>query len=555
MQAMNPLRPRRQILKAVVKTAAVLFVVLTCASSALAQSSNGWTLVWSDEFTQANGSSPDASKWAYDIGTGSSGWGNNEWQYYTSRTNNVRIENNQLVIEAKAESHMGANYTSARLKTQGKASWTYGRMEARIKLPRGQGIWPAFWMLGTNITSAGWPDCGEIDILENIGREPTIIHGTVHGPGYSGGNSISGPYSLPGNPVFADDFHVYAVEWTTNQIKWFVDTQPYFSVTPVNLTGSWVFNAPEFVILNVAVGGNWPGYPDGTTVFPQRMLVDYVRVYAISNPPPANSGALLNGNFETGALAPWQGRGFCCANPAGGNITSTNGLVWDPNLNANNNQGIRNPAMGTYACKLFGNFSGATNHPGFYQDVDALPGSKWLASIKARTQNTDYIRDGNQAVVEVSFLDGLDNVLAKYASAVFTTNLPINTWISLDVTNRILPTVGTTNRLQAPANTVKARFEVTYSQALYEVGSIYFDDARLDEIVFAPPTLTVSSSGVGNLQISFATQPGVSYRVVYKNALAETVWNPIETIPGDGTTKSVTYPATAVARFFAVQLL
>lgn len=540
------------------ETAGVLLAILVIASHAAAQSSNGWTLVWSDEFTQANGSSPDSTKWAYDIGTGSSGWGNNEWQYYTARTNNVRIENNQLVIEARQESYQGSSYTSARLKTQGKASWTYGRMEARIKLPRGQGIWPAFWMLGTNFTSAGWPQCGEIDILENIGREPTTIHGTVHGPGYSGGSSIGGAYSLPGNPVFADDYHVYAVEWRTNHLQWFVDDQLFFSVTPASLTGAWVFNAPQFLILNVAVGGNWPGYPDGTTVFPQRMLVDYVRVYAISKPPvlpPTHSGALINGDFETGALAPWQGRDFCCANPAGGNLTSTNGLVWDPDLNANNNQGIRNPAFGMYACKLYGNFSGVPNHPGFYQDVAVVPGSKWLASIKARTQNTDYIRHGNQAVVEVSFLDGLDNVLAKYASPVFATNLPINTWISLDVTNRILPTVGTTNRMQAPANTVKARFAVTYSQALYEVGSIYFDDARLEEIVFAPPTLAVSSSGLGQIQISFATRPGVDYRVVYKNTLSGTVWNPIETIPGDGTTKIVTYPATAASRFFAVQLL
>jgi len=178
----------------------------------------------------------------------------------------------------------------------------------------------------------------------------------------------------------------------------------------------------------------------------------------------------------------------------------------------------------------------------------------WTATIKARTQNTDYIRPNNQAVVEVSFLDGVDNVLGKYASQVFTTNTPINTWINMDVTNRILPTIGTTNRMQAPVGTVKARFEVTYSQTLYEVGSIYFDEAKLNEIVFTPPTLAASLTAPGSIQISFATQPTVSYRVLYKNALTDLTWNPIETIPGDGTTKSVTYPITPSPRFFAVQL-
>lgn len=259
--------------------------LLICFGSLSARGQTNWTLIWADEFTQANGTLPDSTKWAYDIGTGRGGWGNNERQYYTARTNNVRIENNQLVIEAKPESYMGSGYTSARLKTQGKASWTYGRMEARMKLPRGQGIWPAFWMLGTNNTSVHWPTCGEIDILENIGREPTIIHGTVHGPGYSGGGGIGRGYSLPGNPVFADDFHVYAIEWTPNQITWFVDGTHYFTVTPASLPpgANWVFNQPQFLILNLAVGGNWPGYPDGTTIFPQQLTVDYVRVYEKSN--------------------------------------------------------------------------------------------------------------------------------------------------------------------------------------------------------------------------------------------------------------------------------
>jgi beta-glucanase (GH16 family) len=239
----------------------------------------GWQLVWADEFTQANGTSPSSVNWNYDIGTGSGGWGNNELQYYTSRTNNVRIENDQLVIEAKAESYMGSSYTSARLKTQGKWSWTYGRMEARIKVPRTQGIWPAFWMLGTNIPSVGWPQCGEIDIMEHIGAEPKKVYGTIHGPGYSGGGGVGGSYTFV--PDVADDFRVFAVEWETNVIRWYVDGINYFTATPANIGGNtWVFNQPQFFLLNVAVGGNWPGNPDGTTILPQKMLVDYVRVYS-----------------------------------------------------------------------------------------------------------------------------------------------------------------------------------------------------------------------------------------------------------------------------------
>jgi beta-glucanase (GH16 family) len=239
----------------------------------------GWHLVWNDEFDQPDGSGPDVAKWAFDVG--GNGWGNNELECYTARTNNARVEGGKLVIEARQESYGGRSYTSARLLTKGKASWTYGRIEARIRIPRGQGIWPAFWMLGTNIAAASWPRCGEIDIMENIGKEPGLVHGTVHGPGYSGGGGIGGPCTLPDGAAFADDFHVYAVEWTTNQIQWFMDGQPYFSVTPARLPkgAAWVFDRPQFLLLNLAVGGGWPGNPNAQTTFPQRMLVDYVRVY------------------------------------------------------------------------------------------------------------------------------------------------------------------------------------------------------------------------------------------------------------------------------------
>ena len=257
-------------------------------------SSDGWTLVWSDEFNQPDGSAPDSTKWGYV--TGGKGWGNHELEYYTSGTNNARIEDGKLVIEARQESFGGRNYTSARLQTKGKWSWTYGRIEARIKVPRGQGLWPAFWMLSANTDSVGWPACGEIDIMENLGREPGMIHGTVHGPGYSGAKGIGGPFTLPGGAAFADDFHVFAIECETNCIRWFVDDQPYFTVTPASLPGGtrWVFNQPKFVLLNLAVGGGWPGNPDGATAFPQRMLVDYVRVYHKTSSPKTDFPSSLS---------------------------------------------------------------------------------------------------------------------------------------------------------------------------------------------------------------------------------------------------------------------
>jgi beta-glucanase (GH16 family) len=300
------------------KTIAIsLLGIVATATAATAQAIPGRTLLWADEFTQADGTKPDSTKWGNDIG--GSGWGNNELQYYTDRTENARIEGGQLVIEARKENFGGKSYTSARLLTKNKVSWTYGRIEARIKIPKGQGIWPAFWMLGANIDGVGWPLCGEIDIMENIGSLPSTLYGTLHGPGYSGGGGISGNTVLAG-AALGDDFHVYAIEWEENRIRWFLDGQQFFSLTPANLPGgsAWVFNAPQFLILNVAVGGNWPGSPNASTVFPQRMTVDYVRVYApvtVSTPPttltvdpaeewlgymnvselPANGGGYLSG--------------------------------------------------------------------------------------------------------------------------------------------------------------------------------------------------------------------------------------------------------------------
>jgi beta-glucanase (GH16 family) len=259
-------------------------VVVQPVAPARAAAPPSWTLSWSDEFDGPDGSVVDASKWATE--TGGNGFGNNELEYYTDRAENAHLENGALVITAAKERFTGRDgvtrsYTSARLKTQGKFSQRYGRFEARLKIPFGQGIWPAFWMLGDNVGSAGWPTCGEIDIMENIGREPATVHGTIHGPGYSGGSGIGAPYALANGQRFADDFHVYAIEWEPAAIRWYVDDVLYQTRTPADLPNGakWVYDHPFFMLLNVAVGGGWPGNPDDATVFPQTMLVDYVRVY------------------------------------------------------------------------------------------------------------------------------------------------------------------------------------------------------------------------------------------------------------------------------------
>ena len=241
-------------------------------------------LAFADEFEGPAGSPPDASKWTHD--RGGSGWGNDELQYYTDSTRNAALDGSgALVITARAERRHGRNYTSARLKTLGRFAQAYGRFEARIRIPQGQGIWPAFWLLGSDMDAVGWPQCGEIDVMENIGREPTLVYGTVHGPGYSDEGGIGAAYGLPGGARFADDYHVYAVEWEPEAVRWYVDGALRQTLTPGALPrgARWVLDHPFFILLNVAVGGRWPGPPDKTTQLPQQMLVDYVRVY--TQPP------------------------------------------------------------------------------------------------------------------------------------------------------------------------------------------------------------------------------------------------------------------------------
>jgi beta-glucanase (GH16 family) len=255
--------------------------------TAVAQDAS-WVPVWGDEF---DGPDIDTRNWTFDIG--GNGWGNNELQYYTDRPVNSRIVpidpeegegfNGALMIEAHEEKYRNRRYTSARLKTQGLRNFTYGRIEARIQLPQSTGAWPAFWMLGSDFVDVGWPNCGEIDIMEWVPSLELSTRGSAHGPEYFGAHSFHGDWGGP----LTEGFHVFAVEWEPESIRWLVDGEEFVEMTRETVPGTWVFDHPFFIILNLAIGGDWPGPPDETTEFPLRMLVDYVRVVQHETPPPS----------------------------------------------------------------------------------------------------------------------------------------------------------------------------------------------------------------------------------------------------------------------------
>ncbi|MEE1942869.1 family 16 glycosylhydrolase [Streptomyces sp. TRM 70361] len=278
---------------AALATAAVAVTVNGTASAGSSAASSGTSaeaaaeVLFEDHFDGPAGAAVDGAKWTLE--TGDNSGNNHERQYYTPGNANAALDGvGNLVITARKENprdyqcwYGRCEYTSARMNTAGKFTTTYGHVEARIKVPRGQGMWPAFWMLGADIgdPNVGWPRSGEIDVMENVGYEPGTVHGTIHGPGYSGGEGIGAGYTLPNGRAFADDFHTFAVDWSPNSITWSVDGQVYQRRTPADLGGDqWVFDKPFFLILNLAVGGDWPGLPDASTSFPQKMVVDYVRV-------------------------------------------------------------------------------------------------------------------------------------------------------------------------------------------------------------------------------------------------------------------------------------
>ncbi|MBN0042680.1 family 16 glycosylhydrolase [Streptomyces actuosus] len=266
-------------------------------------------VAFSDTFDGPAGAPADPAKWQSETGDNVN---NHERQYYTSHTANAALDGQgHLVITARRENPAGyqcwygtCQYTSARLNTAGRFSARYGHVEARMRIPRGQGMWPAFWMLGTDIGQVGWPASGEIDVMENVGHEPSTVHGTIHGPGYSGSGGIGAGYSLPGGQAFADAFHTYAVDWAPGSITWSVDGAVFQRRTPADLGGrTWVFDKPFFLIMNLAVGGYWPGDPDGSTALPQQLVVDSVSVTTA----------------DTATGVPVRGPGGKCMDVAGAN--------------------------------------------------------------------------------------------------------------------------------------------------------------------------------------------------------------------------------------------
>jgi uncharacterized protein (TIGR03437 family) len=296
---------------------AIALAAVFAAASAPAQTA--WQLVWSDEFNGPAGSPPDSTKWNYDLGGG--GWGNNEAETYTNSPNNVFQDGQgNLVIRAIRDS--SGNYTSARLQTGAPGastettdlSWQYGLIEARIKLPFGQGVWPAFWMLGEDIATVSWPTSGEVDIMENFGtfnNNASINNGTAHGPGYSGGSGLTAAATLPFGETVYDDYHIYSIQWSQDSIQWFLDGALYHTVTTASIPAGdqWVYNAPFFILLNLAIGGpgTFLGTPDPNAPFPnQEMLVDYVRVYQAITPttPIITPGSVANAASYLGTIAP-----------------------------------------------------------------------------------------------------------------------------------------------------------------------------------------------------------------------------------------------------------
>jgi len=270
----HKMRTKSTLLKSIY--IALTVVVVGCTMDETQKVTNLNTLVMQDEFS-TNGALNDMY-WNHDIGTGDNGWGNGELQYYTDRSSNITVQNGYLLITAQKEDYEGASYTSAKIHTKDKFEQKHGRFEARIRVPYGQGMWPAFWLLGNDIDDVSWPQCGEIDIMEYEGSKPTILHGSIHGPGYSGGNPVTKTYELL-NDRFDTNFHIFGIEWGPNYINYYVDDVLYNQITPEDAEGEWVFDHPFYIIINLAVGGTFAGAPNEETVFPQTMLIDYIRVY------------------------------------------------------------------------------------------------------------------------------------------------------------------------------------------------------------------------------------------------------------------------------------
>jgi beta-glucanase (GH16 family) len=285
------MKKRHYFYRGIIIVVTLIFCLIFCQKENTTEAGNrdnsdisvpeGCVLVWNDEF---DASAIDSNKWEHEVN--GKGGGNNELQYYTDREVNSRVENGVLIIQARKEQYTGPDgtreYTSARMRTAGKGDWKYGRFEIRARLPEGQGLWPALWMLSTYGNYGGWAASGEIDIMEELGQEPNRVYGTLHyGASWPNNVQKGRSFVLP-EGTFSEDFHTFVLKWDTTRFQWFVDDSLYSTVTSWYTEGHAYpapFDQKFHLIFNVAVGGDWPGSPDGTTVFPQQMVVDYVRVF------------------------------------------------------------------------------------------------------------------------------------------------------------------------------------------------------------------------------------------------------------------------------------
>ncbi len=404
-----------------------------------------YNLVWADEFS---GTSLDNSKWSYQIGAG--GWGNNELQYYTDRVDNTEVSSGTLKIIARSESYGGANYTSARIRSINKGDWTYGRMEASIKLPVGQGIWPAFWMMPTESVYGIWPQSGEIDIMEYLGHQTSIVHGTCHyGNSYLDKGQTSGSNNISPASYYDGAFHTFAVEWEPTQIRWYVDGTQYVTFNAGDESPyTFPFDQDFHFILNIAVGGNWPGNPDGTTVFPQTMEVDYVRVYQELPDIKIRGDELVLPN-ETGTIYTVPNIAsttYSWTVPSGATITAgsgTNQITVDWGDTSGNVEVTMNNACGNQLLSLPVTIT--INHalnPGFEEDLNHWQTDLFNGAFATWNISTSDVNSGAKAMcANVSSLSA--NVWDIQISPVSvdlenTEDYTIEFWAKADVNNRTM---------------------------------------------------------------------------------------------------------------------
>ena len=503
--------------------------------------------IWSEEFNA--GSAPDQDIWSYD--TGDWGWGNAELQNYTTNSENSRIEDGQLIITALRE---GDSFTSARIKTQDKLTFTYGTVEARIQTPDlGDGLWPAFWTLGNSFPSVGWPACGEIDVLEmgsgtaiGVGLVNSVVGSAAHwesnGAHRSSTRASVRPSDLNGT------FHTYRMEWTPTSISTYIDGESIWTldISDPETEDLTEFHEPHFFILNLAVGGTYTGIDTAggiTAPFPAEYRVDYIRIYdngytvlggsSTESPLPPDTNLLDNAGFESG-LTNWT------LNLGGGTAAASTDYAHE----------------GTQALMIDSTGAGDWASPNLSQRFPASTGA--LFSMEGYMLNPagSPIAGDTHGLFKIEFRDHVGTLLEPDVELGTSTAAPWFGAASIPVLSEVSPTdtwLFSEVRARAPEGTAEVLFIILNVNEPGNPGPIYYDDVQaiLHGEPVQPFTLTSSVSG-GNIQISFPTQDGFSYQVGYKVSLTNESWMPVDTIVGDGNTNSVTYAATNRVGFYRV---